>query len=154
MAKKKAKWLEEATNQELLVVIQEGLNNLDDEKAVTKAAKAVEELIARQPVETDGTISVEEALTLLKEKVEEAIGTVEQSYKAELAAMDEDSDEEEDSEEEEEEDSEEEEDEDTPDYQEMSQRELKEMCRDRGIKVKKGMKKSDYIKLLEADDKE
>lgn len=49
---------------------------------------------------------------------------------------------------------EEEEEEETPDYSEMSLSELKAECKDRGIKVKKGMDEEDLIELLEEDDEE
>lgn len=40
------------------------------------------------------------------------------------------------------------------DYSEMSLSELKAECKDRGLKVKKGMDKDDLIELLEEDDEE
>lgn len=54
------------------------------------------------------------------------------------------------------EDSEEEEDDDDEDqdYSEMSLSELKAECKDRGLKVKKGMDKEDLIEMLEEDDEE
>lgn len=60
-----------------------------------------------------------------------------------LEALGEDSDEED----------EEDEDEDQ-DYSEMSLSELKAECKDRGLKVKKGMDKEDLIEMLEEDDGE
>jgi hypothetical protein len=51
------------------------------------------------------------------------------------------------------EDDDDEDDDDGEDYEEMSQKDLKALCRERGLKVTKGLKKSDFIKLLEADDK-
>ena len=60
-----------------------------------------------------------------------------------LEALGEDSDEED----------EEDEDEDQ-DYSEMSLPELKAECKDRGLKVKKGMDKDDLIEMLEEDDEE
>lgn len=60
-----------------------------------------------------------------------------------LEALGEDSDEED----------EEDEDEDQ-DYSEMSLSELKAECKDRGLKVKKGMDKEDLIEMLEEDDEE
>ena len=56
----------------------------------------------------------------------------------------------EDSEEEEEEDD----DDEDQDYSEMSLSELKAECKDRGLKVKKGMDKEDLIEMLEEDDEE
>lgn len=70
-----------------------------------------------------------------------------------LTSDSEDGEEEEDEDEEEEEDEEDEEDEEE-DYSEMSLKELKAECKERGIKVKKGMKKPAIIELLEEDDEE
>ena len=56
----------------------------------------------------------------------------------------------EDSEEEEEEDD----DDEDQDYSEMSLSELKAECKNRGLKVKKGMDKEDLIEILEEDDEE
>lgn len=58
-----------------------------------------------------------------------------------LEALGEDSDEEDD-------------DEEDQDYSEMSLSELKAECKDRGLKVKKGMDKEDLIEMLEEDDEE
>ena len=58
----------------------------------------------------------------------------------------------EDSEEEEEEDDDD--DDEDQDYSEMSLSELKAECKDRGLKVKKGMDKEDLIEILEEDDEE
>ena len=60
-----------------------------------------------------------------------------------LEALGEDSDDEED-----------EEDDEDQDYSEMSLSELKAECKDRGLKVKKGMDKDDLIEMLEEDDEE
>lgn len=49
---------------------------------------------------------------------------------------------------------EEEDEEEDSDYSEMSLAELKAECKDRGLKVKKGMDKEDLIELLEEDDEE
>lgn len=51
-------------------------------------------------------------------------------------------------------DEEEEEDDEDQDYSEMSLSELKAECKDRGLKVKKGMDKDDLIEMLEEDDEE
>lgn len=48
----------------------------------------------------------------------------------------------------------EEDEDDEVDYSEMSLSELKAECKDRGLKVKKGMEKDDLIELLEEDDEE
>lgn len=45
-------------------------------------------------------------------------------------------------------------DDDTPDYSEMSLAELKAECKNRGLKVKKGMDEEDLIEMLEGDDEE
>ena len=60
-----------------------------------------------------------------------------------LEALGEDSDEED-----------EDDDEESPDYSEMSLAELKAECKDRGLKIKKGMDKDDLIEMLEEDDEE
>lgn len=49
---------------------------------------------------------------------------------------------------------EEDEDDEETDYSEMSPSELKAECKDRGLKVKKGMSKEDLIEMLEEDDEE
>ena len=49
---------------------------------------------------------------------------------------------------------EEDEDDEEADYSEMSLSELKAECKDRGLKVKKGMSKEDLIEMLEEDDEE
>lgn len=54
----------------------------------------------------------------------------------------------------EEDDGDEEDDDDSIDYSEMSLSELKAECKDRGLKVKKGMDKDDLIEMLEEDDEE
>lgn len=51
-------------------------------------------------------------------------------------------------------DEDEEEDGEDQDYSEMSPAELKAECKDRGLKVKKGMDKDDLIEMLEEDDEE
>lgn len=55
---------------------------------------------------------------------------------------------------EEEPDEDEDDEDDGVDYSEMSLSELKAECKDRGLKVKKGMDKDDLIELLEEDDEE
>lgn len=51
-------------------------------------------------------------------------------------------------------DEEEDDDDDTPDYSEMSLAELKAECKNRGLKIKKGMDEEDLIEMLEEDDEE
>lgn len=48
----------------------------------------------------------------------------------------------------------EDEDDEETDYSEMSLSELKAECKDRGLRVKKGMSKEDLIEMLEEDDEE
>ena len=60
-----------------------------------------------------------------------------------LEALGEDSDEED-----------EDDDDESPDYSEMSLAELKAECKNRGLKIKKGMDKDDLIEMLEEDDEE
>ena len=62
-----------------------------------------------------------------------------------LEALGEDSDEE---------DEDDDDDDESPDYSEMSLAELKAECKDRGLKIKKGMDKDDLIEMLEEDDEE
>ena len=62
-----------------------------------------------------------------------------------LEALGEDSDEE---------DEDDDDDDESPDYSEMSLAELKAKCKDRGLKIKKGMDKDDLIEMLEEDDEE
>lgn len=54
----------------------------------------------------------------------------------------------------EEDDEDDEEDDEEKDYSEMSLAELKAECKDRGLKVKKGMDKDDLIEMLEEDDED
>lgn len=61
-----------------------------------------------------------------------------------LEALGEDSDEED----------EDDDDDESQDYSEMSLAELKAECKDRGLKIKKGMDKDDLIEMLEEDDEE
>lgn len=83
---KKAKWLEESTTGELLDIIKEGFNSEDD-KANTKAEKALDELMERTP-DSDGQVTVEDALVELTA----AVDKVGAAYKAELDAMADDPD--------------------------------------------------------------
>lgn len=196
---KKAKWLEESTNSELLGMLGEILKG--DEPDMKKAQKIVAELTERTPADDEEGMSVEEALAKLENQFSEGLAAVQGAYQAELEAVgdadeneeddeDEDGDDEEGSEYDEmtlkelkaaareagikvskgmkreeliaalteadgdEEEDEEEDDEDAADYEDMSQKELKALCRERGIKVTKSMKKADFIKALEADDEE
>jgi len=69
-----------------------------------------------------------------------------------LDEVDLDEDEDEEEEEEEEEEDEEEEEEDEVDYSSLSKKELKALCKERGIKVPKGADEEDLIDLLEEED--
>lgn len=181
MAKKnkRPKFLEKET-PELLELLKKTLS--DEEPDTGKALKITEELIARQPGEAE-TLSVDEALHKAAEQMTEALNLVKTSYDAEVAAMDDggddpeddgDEDEEDeapkkskkggkgskkakkadDDEDDDEEDEDGEDDSEEEDYTDWSLKDLKKECRTRGIKVTKGMGKSDLVKALEADDKE
>lgn len=174
MAKnKKPKFLEKET-PDLLAMLKDTLS-AEDEADIKKALKITDELISRLPAE-EGPISVDEALQAAASSMTDALNLVKAAYDNEVAMM-EDSDEEDEEEEEEEEeksskkgrgskkskaseeeDEEDEEedsdDEDGEDYSDWSLKDLKKECRTRGIKVTKGMAKSDMVKALEADDEE
>lgn len=178
MAKnKKPKFLEKET-PELLILLKDSLSNEDDAD-IKKAQKVVDELISRLPGETR-PISVDEALQAAAASMTEALNQIKAAYDNEVSMIEDsdDSDEEEDEEEEikaqekkpskaskgskkskkvqeePEEEEEEEEDSDEEDYSDWSTKDLKKECRDRGIKVTKGMSKADMVKALEADDQE
>ena len=141
---KKAKWLEESTDKELLDIVAKVLEGDEmSKKELTRIKKAVAELIERTPDENG-----EEGITVLEalEAAKQSLDAISAAYQAELDAMED--------EEEEEEDSDEEEEEEEVDYTDWTIKDLKGECRARGIKVTKGMKKSDLIKALEADDEE
>lgn len=150
---KKAKWLEEGTDLELLTTIGEVLEGEMDKKDLTKAKKAVEELIERQPAEVQG-VSVEEAIEALSGTFEKGLSQIKVAYQAELEAMDEDTPE--DPEEEDEAEDEAEDGEEVSEYESMTNKELKAACKAKGIKGIKGLKKDDLIALLmdEEDEQE
>ena len=144
----KAKWLEQSTNKDLIGLVITALNS-GDEKEVKKAIKAAEELNERTP-DTDGQISVGEALEALKE----ATAAVEAAYAAEAEAISEDVAEDV-------EDMEEEEDveEETSDLESMSKKELIALAKELGIKNPKKKEKEELIELIteaqgEADDED
>lgn len=139
MAKGKAKWLEEANNKELIVIVQSALNS-GDEKEVKKALKAIVELDERTP-DTDGQITVEEAL----DSLEMAVGTVKAAYQAEIEAMDGEDEEVVDADYEEVDEDEEEEN----DLQSLSKKELAAMAKDLGIKGAKKKDKDELIALIQ-----
>lgn len=144
---KKAKWLEEATTQGLLEILDEVLNGDFDQKEVNKAKKALAEVIERMPADNDDEeISVEEAINALQEQFNTGLEKIAAAYNSELeAVMEED---------EEEETEEEEEEEEEVDLDSMSLKDLKALCREKGIKVSKGMGKDDLIELLSEEDEE
>ena len=168
MAKnKKPKFLEKET-PDLLAMLKDTLS-AEDKADIKEALKITDELISRLPAE-EGPISVDEALQAAASSMTDALNLVKAAYDNEVAMM-EDSDEEDEEEEEEEEEEksskkgrgskkskaseeEDEEDEDGEDYSDWSLKDLKKECRTRGIKVTKGMAKSDMVKALEADDEE
>lgn len=177
MAKnKKPKFLEKET-PELLILLKDSLSNEDDAD-IKKTQKIVDELISRLPGKV-GPISVDEALQAAAASMTEALNQIKAAYDNEVSMI-EDSDDSDEKEEEEtkapekkpskaskgskkskkvqeepeEEEEEEEEDSDEEDYSDWSTKDLKKECRDRGIKVTKGMSKADMVKALEADDQE
>ena len=103
MAKKKAKWLEEATTKELTIQLQEILNGELDDKALSKAQKISDELVERLPEDSEN-LSVMEALEEAKNLLEESLNNISVAYQTEVDSVaGEDEDEEDDEDEEEEE---------------------------------------------------
>lgn len=155
---KKAKWLEEGTEVELLEVVLGVLGGDLDKKEINKATKAVEELIERAPTGDEEELSVEDSIEALKELFTTGIENITVAYNAELEAISGDTSDEDDEEEDaavEDEDDEEE----ANGYDEMTLKELKAECKEKGIKGLKGLKKEDLIALLtetedEAEDTE
>lgn len=156
----KAKWLAEATTRELVVLIEECIKEED----LKKAKKVVGELLERIP-ETDGHVTIEEAIAKLHQDLDGILSL----YNQEADSVVEEEPEVEEVEEEkpakkkrskkrskkEEEEAEvEEEEPEEEGYEDMSQGALKKELRRRGIKVSKSMKKADMIRALEADDEE
>lgn len=161
----KAKWLAEATTRELVVLIEECLKEED----LKKAKKVIAELLERIP-ETDGHVTIEEAIAKLHQDLDGVLSL----YNQEAASVVEEEPEEDEEEkstkkkkskkkskrakkeeaEVEEDDDEEEEPIEEDGYEDMSQGALKKELRRRGIKVSKSMKKADMIRALEADDEE
>lgn len=174
MAKnKRPKYLDKET-PELLEMLATILN--EDDPDTDKAAKIAAELKDRMA--EPEVNNVDEALQAAAEAMTKALGMVKSAYDAEVAMIgdgdgeDEDGDEDEDEppkkgkkgkkakaeDDDDEDDGDEDEDggddEDAPDYSKMSLKALKTEMRNRGIKVKKGMEKSEMVKALEADDAE
>lgn len=157
MAKKKAKWLEESTNQELISEVMEKvlLGDEIEKKDTTRAVKALEELQERLPNEGE-EVSLEEALSQLEDSLKKGIELAKSAYESELEAIEDEEpeeveDEEEDIEEEEDDEDDEDddiEDEDEMDYEDLTVKELRAECRKKGITVK-GLKKPDMIEALQ-----
>lgn len=162
MAKKKAKWLDESSTPELLVMLKEIL--AEDEVDNAKAQKIVAELIERAPSE-DVEVTVEGAIAGLQAAFETGLSLIQEAYSSEVEAMDEAEEVEEEVVEEKakkskkskkkeaEVEAEEDEEDEESDYEDMSKKALKNLCREQGLKVTKSMQKADFIKLLEADAK-
>ena len=89
-------------------------------------------------------MTLKELKALAKER---GISVAKKDKKDDIIAKLEEDDEEEDDEDEEDED-------DTPDYEEMSLKELKALCKERGLKVTKKDDKDSLIEKLEEDDEE
>lgn len=183
MAKnKKPKFLEKET-PDLLALLKETLSDdeADTKKALKIAEELISRQPTEEgPLSVDEALqaaaaTMTEALNKIKAAYDNEVAMMEDSDgdedSAEEAGTEEDGDEEdapkkdkkgkkskkqEEEEEEDDEDSDDEDsdDEDGEDYSEWPTKDLKKECRTRGIKVTKGMSKSDMVKALEADDKE
>lgn len=139
---KKAKWLEEGTQESLLVVIKDTLTLEEIEpKAQKKALNAVNELIERLPREEITIIDNLDTLVTLANTIKEQYNT-----EAEMVSEDE--------EEHDIEDSSEDSDEDVNPLADLSKKELKAMAKDLGIKVDKKAGKDDIIALIEEANSE
>lgn len=172
---KKPKFLEKET-PELLEMLKAALSA--DEVDIKKSLKIIDELISRLPSE-EGPMSVDESLKAAADLMTQALNQVKGAYDNEIAMMEdsdgeeeeeeeddkspkkgkkgqkqEDPEEEDDDEDSDEEEGDDEDGEEEDDYSDWSLKDLKKECRDRGIKVKKGMGKAEMVKALEADDKE
>lgn len=144
---KKAKWLEEGTNVDLLEVITEALEETDNTTKINRAKKAVDELLERQP---SAEASISDLLTEAKTLITEAQSIYEEE-EAELIEMDEDVEDEEVIEDEE--DEEELEDDEEVDLDSLSVKELRAIAKEQGINIK-GMKKADLIEALSEVEEE
>lgn len=160
----KAKWLAEATTRELVVLIEECIKEED----LKKAKKVVGELLERIP-ETDGHVTIEEAIAKLHQDLDGILSLYNQEADSVVEEVEEEPEVEDEVEEEKpakkkrskkrskkakEEAEVEEEEPEEEGYEDMSQGALKKELRRRGIKVSKSMKKADMIRALEADDEE
>lgn len=139
---KKAKWLEEGTQESLLVVIKDTLTLEEIEpKAQKKALNAVNELIERLPREEITIVDNLDTLVTLANTIKEQYNT-----EAEMVSEDE--------EENDIEDSSEDSDENANPLADLSKKELKAMAKDLGIKVDKKAGKDDIIALIEEANSE
>lgn len=139
---KKAKWLEEGTQESLLVVIKDTLTLEEIEpKAQKKALNAVNELIERLPREEITIVDNLDTLVTLANTIKEQYNT-----EAEMVSEDE--------EENDIEDSSEDSDENVNPLADLSKKELKAMAKDLGIKVDKKAGKDDIIALIEEANSE
>lgn len=132
---KKAKWLENATDLELLEIIQGALET-GESADITKASKAVTELIDRAPAEGE--------VPTIPNLVDEAIAKLNQiseTYGEELEAVGDDVEPEE-------------EEEETSDLDGMTLKELRNMAKEAGIKGFRKMAKDELISLLNEGDDE
>ena len=148
---KKAKWLEEGTNLDLVNVIVDALaawSNGED-KNMVKAVKAASELQERLEVE-EATPSVEGLVNKIKDLAaqidsvsNEVVATYIEEVEASTDVIEEDQDE--DDQEAIEEDQDDDED---LDLTTLSKKALKDLCKEAGIKVKKGTSKEEMIEAL------
>lgn len=118
--------------------IEEMLEDLDLDE-LKELAKELGVKVAKLKKVKDEDSVIELIMEFDEEEIEEAYD--------ELFGDEEDEDDEDDEDEDED-------DEDDMDYEDMSLADLKAECRERGLKVKKGMKKPDLIEMLEEDDEE
>lgn len=147
---KKAKWLEEGTNLDLVNVIVDALaawSNGED-KNMVKAVKAASELQERLEVE-EATPSVEGLVNKIKDLAaqidsvsNEVVATYIEEVEASTDVIEEDQDEDD------QEDIEEDQDDEDLDLTTLSKKALKDLCKEAGIKVKKGTSKEEMIEAL------
>lgn len=148
---KKAKWLEESTNLDLINVIVNTLAAEEiAEKAMTKAVKAASELQERFEAE-EATPSVEGLVNKIKElaaQIDTVSTEVSVIYSEEVAASAEEVEEVEEDQDDLEDDVEDEESDEDIDLTTLSKKALKDLCKEAGIKVKKGTSKEEMIEAL------
>lgn len=139
---KKAKWLEEATQGQLLEMLKEIVSGDMDDKEARKAQKIVDELIERNPQASE-EVSVTEALAQLTANFEAGVAAIQAAYDQEVEAVD--------GEEDEVEVDDDSDDEEEDDLSGKTLKELKKLAKAAGIKVK-GLSKEDIIAELQTDD--